>query len=68
MRRQIWQDNNGKRIIMTQTIADRKATAKHIVQLLPNTNCGKCGYDNCCRFAKAVDVVGCKFSLPDERR
>ena len=33
---------------------DTRANAKKIVELLPKTNCGKCGYDNCGRFAKAV--------------
>jgi len=33
---------------------DTKTKAKQIVALLPKTNCGKCGYDNCGKFAKAV--------------
>ena len=33
---------------------DMKANVKKIVELLPKTNCGKCGYDNCGKFAKAV--------------
>ena len=31
-----------------------KANYKKVVQLLPKLNCGKCGYDNCGKFAKAV--------------
>lgn len=33
---------------------DTKTNTKKVVALLPKTNCGKCGYDNCGKFAKAV--------------
>jgi Na+-translocating ferredoxin:NAD+ oxidoreductase RNF subunit RnfB len=32
----------------------RKENIKKIYELLPQRNCGLCGYDNCGQFAKAV--------------
>jgi len=31
-----------------------KASVKKIVKVLPELNCGKCGFDNCGKFARAV--------------
>lgn len=31
-----------------------KEKARKIVKLLPKSNCGKCGFDNCGKFAMAV--------------
>jgi len=33
---------------------DVKEKTKKIVKVLPELNCGKCGFDNCGKFAKAV--------------
>ena len=33
---------------------DIKEKAKKIVKVLPELNCGKCGFDNCGKFARAV--------------
>ena len=33
---------------------DVKEKIKKIVKVLPELNCGKCGFDNCGKFAKAV--------------
>jgi len=33
---------------------DIKEKTKKIVRILPKLNCGKCGFDNCGKFAKAV--------------
>jgi len=33
---------------------DIKEKVKKIVKVLPELNCGKCGFDNCGKFARAV--------------
>lgn len=33
---------------------DVKEKTKKMVKVLPELNCGKCGFDNCGKFAKAV--------------
>ena len=33
---------------------DIKEKIKKIIKVLPKLNCGKCGFDNCGKFAKAV--------------
>ncbi|MCD6472029.1 hypothetical protein J7K55_02750 [Candidatus Aerophobetes bacterium] len=33
---------------------DVKEKVKKIVKVLPELNCGKCGFDNCGKFARAV--------------
>jgi hypothetical protein len=33
---------------------DVKEKAKKIIKVLPGLNCGKCGFDNCGKFARAV--------------
>jgi len=33
---------------------DIREKTKKIIKILPKLNCGKCGFDNCGKFAKAV--------------
>lgn len=51
-----------------ETKQDAKSIVKKIVECLPKTNCGKCGYDNCGKFARAVaegnaSPFGCRENI-----
>ena len=39
---------------MMQNREDVREKTKKIVKVLPELNCGKCGFDSCGKFAKAV--------------